>query len=147
MQNRSFVVAVIVGLVFVSASILGGAYLAKNGVTGTATPPQPARQDTISRSDFEDLKTKFEALQKKAWEGPPAPQVSVPLGAMIPYFGAGDEPPKGYVWADGAAVLAATTRGSRPSSRDRSGENKEVPDMRHDSLPAEPRMRLAWAAF
>jgi len=37
-------------------------------------------------------------------------RTAVPLGAMIAYFGAGQKPPKGYIWADGRSRWPTNAR-------------------------------------
>ena len=93
-----------------------------NGRNGGSPADPAATQEAVSRGEFDALKGIVAHQGDEAYSG-------VPLGAMIPYFGAGKEAPKGYVWADGQTSWP--DEDWVPAKlRDRSGENKgKVPNM------------------
>jgi hypothetical protein len=73
---------------------------------------------------FELLKDQVEDLKKQSALD------RVPLGAMLPYFGGGDTPPKGYVFADGVATWPDADWVPAHLRPDKAGRRVKVPDMR-----------------
>ncbi len=121
MKSYGLLVGLIVAALVVSLCSLGLALqVSRNGFE---------TENGKLRDQLTELGAKLEELKGiVAHQGDEA-YSGVPLGAMIPYFGAGKEAPKGYVWADGQTNWP--DEDWVPAKlRDRSGENKgKVPNM------------------